>query len=87
VLTVGIATSAVYAQQDQPPAPQSRSTGSHMEGNGMMDGPDNMMGGGMNGGMMKQMSQMMEHCNNVMQSHMQPPNSRFPKPEQAPNKG
>jgi hypothetical protein len=86
VLTVGIATSAVYAQ-DQTPSPQPPSTGSHMPGRGMMDGQDGMMGDGMNGGMMKQMNQMMGQCNDMMQSRMQPPNSQFPKPEQAPNKG
>ncbi len=34
--------------------------------------------------MMGQMNQMMEHCNQMMSSHMQPPNSQFPKPEQPP---
>jgi len=27
---------------------------------------------------------MMEHCNQMMSSHMQPPNSQFSKPEQPP---
>ena len=31
-------------------------------------------------GMMGQMSQTMDHCNQMMESRTQPLNSRFPKP-------
>jgi Spy/CpxP family protein refolding chaperone len=86
-LTVGIATSAVYAQHVQAPALQPPSMGSDMRGHGMTHGQGGMMGGGMKDDMMTQMNQMMEHCNEMMQSRMQPPNSQFPRPEQVPNKG
>jgi hypothetical protein len=48
-----------------------------------------MMNNGEKQGMMKmmgQMSQMMETCNNMMQSGMQPPNSQYQLPPQTPQK-
>jgi hypothetical protein len=75
VLAVGIASaSATYAADNQANPPQGSGMGPGMMENGKMMPQGGMMG------MMAQMSQMMDHCNQMMQSHMQPPNSPFPKP-------
>ena len=84
-LAIGVATSAVQAQQAQP-TPVVSSTEHGMQQHGMMGG---LMGeGDQNGsgnigdmmGTMRQMSQMMEHCHQMMESHMQGPNSQRQKP-------
>lgn len=95
VLIAGVAASAAYAEEGQAPAPQSQPNASPMPGNGMMNGQGGMMGGGQggmmgsgaNGDMMKQMSQMMETCNTMMQNHMQNTKNRSPKQKKTPDKG
>ncbi len=63
-----VAALAIYAEENQPP----------MSGHGMMR--DENRGGGMMGMMkiMKQMSQIMDHCGNMMSGNR--PNDQWRKP-------
>ena len=92
-LAIAIATaSALKAEQNQA-SPSAAAPGSEMHQRGMSM-PGGMMGpGGENAsgdhcdtmkmmGMMQQMSQMMDRCDQMMQGHMQAPNSRWRKPGQ-----
>jgi type IV secretory pathway TrbL component len=93
IIAVGLAASGAYAEQDQTTSPQGSQMGSGMQQHGMVGMPGGMMGRSDQSGaaesngmpnMMGQLNQMMAHCNEMMSSHMQPPNSQFPKPEQPP---
>ena len=81
--------SPLYAEDTQPSAGPSQGTGTM--GGGMMGGnggSGGMMGGGDMMGMMKQMSQMMETCNTMMQSSMggnrSSPQPNAPQPNNGP---
>lgn len=81
VLAMGIASvPAVHAAGGQNNPPQGSATEPGRMGNRNMMGP-NGGNGGMMGmmHMMAQMSQMAGHCNQMMQSRMQPSNSQWQK--------
>ena len=86
ILAVGIvAASAVQAEQNQPsPMGNGMQQRGVMGGEmGRMMGRDDQHGTDDGGGMMdmRQMNEMMSHCNQMMEGRMQAPNSQFPKPE------
>lgn len=86
VLAIGIGATSVYAEQDRTASPQGAPPQSEMQPHGMMSGHGSMMDGGMMGmmNMMGQMTRMMDHCNQMMQSRMQAPNSQWHQPRQLP---
>ena len=84
MLAVGSITATAVQAEDNQPAPM----GDGMHQHGMMGGEMGRMMGrddqhGADDSMMnmRQMNEMMSNCHQMMEGHMQAPNSQFPKPE------
>ena len=86
MLAVGSVTAMAVQAEENQPSPM----GDGMQQRGMMGGEmgrmmgrDDQHGTDDSGGMMdmRQMNEMMSHCNQMREGRMPAPNSQFPKPE------
>jgi hypothetical protein len=83
LLAIGLTSASVVYAEQNPSAGRSENGAQHQGMMGAQEGvtgKGDMMGKGGMMGHMEQMGQMMESCNNMMQSRNQAPNSQFNNP-------
>jgi hypothetical protein len=82
LLAIGLTSASVVYAEQNPSAGGSENGAQHQGMMGAQEGMGtrDMMGKGGMMGHMEQMGQMMESCNNMMQSRNQAPNSQFNNP-------